>query len=244
MDDDAERIHVRPEVDLLSLALLRAHVFGRAHDGARDGRARPAVFLRDAEVHEPRHASLVAHDVRRLQVAVDDPGVVDRLQALRDLDGQLVRLVGSEAPTGREQLLEVDPLDELHRDVQQAAVLAEVVDGPHVSMAHLARELDLRFETRGHRRVGGEVGPEDLDGDDLVQRAVSGEVHRSHAAEAELASDLVASGEERAGREVGGHHYSGALGEVGATLRAASGGSSVLGETRRAGHQHPWLRRA
>ena len=141
---------------LLAAGLLGAHVLGRAHDLAGGGEpavARPLDCLAMPKSMSRTTPARVAHDVRGLEVAVDDADVVDGLQPLGDLDRDLERLLGAgSAPCSREQLLEVDALDVLHGDVAQPAVLAVLVDAADVAVADLARELDLVAEAPRHAR--------------------------------------------------------------------------------------------
>ena len=106
-----------------------------------------------------------------------------------------------EAALLAEHLLQVDALEELHRDVAHAAVLAVLVDAADVAVRDLPRELDLAAETLGHLPGVHELGAQDLEGDHLVEHAVLGLVDHAHAAATERAQDLVAAGDDRALRE-------------------------------------------
>ena len=82
VDDDAQGVDVAARVERLATDLLRAHVLGSSHhhaDGRDLGDRLALEALGDAEVHEPYDAAAVAHDVGRLEVAVDDPLRMDGL---------------------------------------------------------------------------------------------------------------------------------------------------------------------
>ena len=120
--------------------------------GSTDGDAR------DAEVHDLELGRLGQDQhVLRLDVAVHDA----RLRGRRRARGTSAwrstgrRRVGS-APRLADQVLEGDALDVLHRDVGDAARLAEVVGAQHVPVRDAARELELLLEALEERRVGGE----------------------------------------------------------------------------------------
>src|SRR6185436_17392755 len=87
------------------------------------------------------------HDVRGLEVPVDDAGVVRRLQALADLARDLHRLRRVVGGAGRQSLREAAPAEELHRQEEPVAafgaVLADVEDAADVEVRDLARVLDL-----------------------------------------------------------------------------------------------------
>ena len=206
-DDDPERVDVAPEVDGLAAGLLRAHVLGAAHDvapgGSRGSLARHP--LRDPEVHHLGRAVSVDHHVERLQVAVDDPDAVDRLEAVGDLRRQLVRLLGGKRPPRFQDLLEVRALDQLHRDVLARAVLAVLVDAADAGVRDAARELDLGAEPSLHLGPGGHVAAQDLEGHGLVEHAVVRAIDRAHSAPPERAQDLVAAPDEAPLRERGEH---------------------------------------
>jgi hypothetical protein len=105
-----------------------------------------APALGEAEVGDLGGAADSEQDVRRLQVAMDDAGVVRGFESAADLPGE---------PHGarhRQLLLtlqdgrEVVPLHVGHRDVLDALDLAEVVNAHDVLVRNLAREQQLVLE--------------------------------------------------------------------------------------------------
>ena len=86
---------------------------------------------------------LVEQHVRGLDVAVDEPVRVGRVERVRDLrgdgDGPL-RRQGALAP---QQRLEVGPVDVAHRDEQAAVGLARLVDRDDVRVVEARREPRL-----------------------------------------------------------------------------------------------------
>ena len=86
---------------LLALGLLRGHVGGRADDQAGRGELRVALERGDAEVGQLGRAVAGDHDVARLDVAMDDPGLVGRLQRAGDLGADLGHPPGRQRPVGR-----------------------------------------------------------------------------------------------------------------------------------------------
>jgi hypothetical protein len=75
------------------------------------------------------------------------------------------------------------------------------VDAADVAVAHLPREHDLLAEAALHLGVGRDLGPEDLDGDDLLELAVPGLVDHSHPALAEGGQDLETAGDDGSAEE-------------------------------------------
>jgi hypothetical protein len=185
--------------------------------------------LGNAEVHEAGVAARVEHDVGGLEVAVHDARLVHRLQALRHLHREVVGQVGVEGAPLAQQALEVRALHELHRDEEEATVLAVVVYGADVAVAHAPGQLDLRAEPLRHLGVLGEVGPQDLDGHHLVQHAVARAVDHAHAPAPDQALHLVAAVEDGARPDVHRQHVPLGAREALAAPRAGRGGVVVLG---------------
>ncbi len=83
-EDDPQRVDVAASIGAMPLAgrLLGRHVPRGPHDPALDGEGRLVrLAAGQAEIHDDRLASAVDHDVRRLEVAVDDAGLVGVVQA-------------------------------------------------------------------------------------------------------------------------------------------------------------------
>ena len=126
--------------------LLRRHVGRSPHDGAR---LRQVAVALDppgqAEVGHVRLAALVDQDVRRLQVAVEDPalmGVVHRLRDDRDQPGRGADVAAEVA----EPLVEAGAGDQLHAEVMQAPALADLEDRDDVGVVELRDRLGLVLE--------------------------------------------------------------------------------------------------
>ena len=84
--------------------------------------------------------------------------------------------------------------DVRHHVVEKAVGGAGVEQRKDVRMVEPRGELDLAKKPVGAERCG-EVGVEDLEGDDAIVLAVLGEVDGRHPAAAELAIDGVGAGE-------------------------------------------------
>ena len=203
--DQTQRVDVGAAVELVSGELLWAHVLGRAHHEPglghllRVARAR----LRDPEVHHLHQVRPVAvlrdHDVVGLQVAVHDPRI------MRDLQ-RVARLV-DDAPGPRrwqragllDQARQRTPLDELHREVDHpVGRLAEIVDAADVRMAQPRGVRRLAVESRNGIGIGVHPRVHHLERALAPHLHVLSEVHRSHAAFAELLEDVIPVGDDRA----------------------------------------------
>jgi hypothetical protein len=191
--------------------LLGGHVRGRADEargrgrcgrlGARDriGRARAhlGAFDVDAGETEVGHAdpSIAAdQDVVGLEVAVDQPALVGRLQTTAGL-----AVEGDDLPPGSG--LELGPLscgptiDVLHGDEDLVLPCAGLVDDDDVLVLDAGEGPGLAQEAIGGE---GRAGAVDLDGDLAIEDEVMGEEDDAHRAAAELALDAEGGADRRA----------------------------------------------
>ena len=179
--------------------MFRGHVRRRAFDGA--GLRLGAQQLGEAEVDDDDAAFAfggVDEDVRRLEVAVQNSAGVqggDAAGELHEGGAQLAVVLTDEG-------VEVDAVDELHRNPAAVAVLLEGVEAHEVLVRHVAERAELLLEA--HELVGADVA-EDLDGDAAAVGGVDGVVDGAEAALADDAGDAVAvvAGERDGGRRDG-----------------------------------------
>jgi hypothetical protein len=98
-------------------------------------------------------------------------------------------------------LASVGPLDVAHRHVQEAVLLARVVDGDHVRVLDRRRGAEFAPEALAELRVLGELGRDHLQRHLALERDVRRAVDDAHPAAAADAADYVV-GEGAAGLEV------------------------------------------
>jgi len=91
-----------------------------------------------------------------------------------------------------DHLPHVGPRDVPHRDVQQILVRAHVVDGDHVRVVQRGRDPRLLQEPGPEHVVGGQLGRQHLQRDDVVQAEVLGLVDHAHPTAAEHRANPVA----------------------------------------------------
>jgi hypothetical protein len=88
-EDAAERVHVGSSVDLVSLNLFRRDVVDRAHEAAIASEARHGgdVTSQTEVAHESALLSVTLgnEDVAGLDVAVNEPEFMRRIECVRDL---------------------------------------------------------------------------------------------------------------------------------------------------------------
>jgi hypothetical protein len=202
VDDHAQRIDVAAQIETLAACLLGTHVLGSAEYLA-GGRQAGALLRRapgNAEVHESDVAVGVEHDVAGLQIPVDDPFGVDRLESFSNLAGRVEGFGWRECALRSNQLLQGGAADQLHGDELERALPAELVDGADVGMADLPGELDLRTEASNQIVRADQLPTQDLQCDLLVENLIVGRVDTPHTAASQGLEDLVARGEDASWR--------------------------------------------
>ena len=139
-----------------------------------------ATQLCQAEVEDLDLPSIGDHDVGRLEVAMNDAGVMCRRHAHSDRDPMTKYRVEWQ-PIGGHYLLECPARDVLHRNRVTARIVHDVVDRDDVGMIQARRRLRFQEETPAPVGVSS-FGREDLERDDAVEPNVARTVHLSHAA--------------------------------------------------------------
>ena len=92
---------------------------------------------------------------------------------------------GGSTPLTRSSLLHAGALDEAHVDVEHAVDLAEVVHGDDVRLLQSGGDAGLAPESIPVGRVGGDVGPQQLQRDHAFPDGVEGAVDLAHATDAD-----------------------------------------------------------
>jgi hypothetical protein len=191
---NAERIDVSACVGGLGAGQFWRHVVGRAHDERRRGHGGRRHAWRGAlgepEVEELEEALSIVIDaeeeVRRLEVAVHDAGLVRREQRSGRLEQHLDGLVLREPPLSREQVLQGLAVEHLHDEVRptigRPPMPVDVDDAP---VSNGVDGLRLGQHPANEHLVTGELCLDDLDGDALVDDGVQALVHHAHATFAE-----------------------------------------------------------
>ena len=146
--------------------------------------------LREAEVEDldaavPRH-----EDVLGLQVAVDDPFLVRRGEAVGDLDRLFDRLAHRQRAAGKPGPQRL-AFEQLLDDVGRAVVLADVVNGGDVGMVEDAGRARLLLEALQALRIAREGAGQDLDRDVAAEARIARAEDLSHPSRADGGEDLV-----------------------------------------------------
>ena len=195
VENYAQREDVRPPVHGLTFDLFRRHVGWRAQDLTGERHAGfSGEHLGDAKISHLYHSAFQDHDVGRLDVAMDNVvamGVVERARhLLEDRDDGLDR----EDAFFVQQLPKRYPVQELHGEVEDAVVFAEVMNGDDVRVGERAGRLRLALKARFVIlvfAVGEAFGPHRLDGDLAIDQGIEAFVHYSHRPAPDLPGDLV-----------------------------------------------------
>ncbi len=129
-------------------------------------------------------------DVRRFQIAVNDPLLVRRFERLRDLLRDRQRFVDRDRPA-RDSLREVFALDQFHHESVGSVGLFQTVNGRNVLMVQGGEDFRFPLESGHSFRVGRERFGENLDGDVAIEPRVARAIHLPHAAGPQGGEDLV-----------------------------------------------------
>jgi hypothetical protein len=172
VEHHAERVHVAVEADFLALDMLRRHVIGRAH---RRGLHHLALLQeRGAEVGDLHLGAFGNHDVRRLDVAVDDALARRVLQRAAALEADLQHVGDRQQLAGGDVPGQIAAHHQLHRDVTGILADHRVEDRDDMRVAQLAGERGLVQELRAVD--GAELGiAEHLGLDGLERHFLAGE---------------------------------------------------------------------
>ena len=213
--------------------LLGAHVRGRAEHGAGPGHQRVlGLEPRDAEVGEQHAAVLRDEHVRRLDVAVDDAGLVRGGECVGEQRAHARRDLGEHRAAPLELAEQRLAADQLHHDerriVAVVAVAADVVDAQDVRVLERGRGARLALESPHDLRPPREVREQHLDRDLAAQLAVARAEHRRHAALAELAIEAIVRGQGVGECSGGGHRGIVQAGRAEASTRKVRGAAAGL----------------
>jgi hypothetical protein len=131
------------------------------------------------------------HDVGWLDIAMDNPQIVDVGQGLAQLKANGDRLGHRQrSAASGEQLAQIRALNVLHHIVGQWAVLAKVTNGDDMRMRQLDQSAEFAAETSG--LVGASRRQNRFDGNRLIGLLILGPVDRPHPSLAEKSLDEVA----------------------------------------------------
>ena len=129
-------------------------------------------------------------NVCRLDVAVNDPSGVSRVQCVGDLDGEREKDFHFQR-TPRDAVLQGHTVQKLHGDERMTIVLADFVNRADVGMVEGGSGTSFAAETLQSLRVLGYVIQQEFQRDEAPKLGVLGLVDDAHPATAEFLDDAV-----------------------------------------------------
>ena len=167
----SRRVEVSALVRGLALPQLWSHEARGPRDLPRLRERGRILGPRDPEVSQACRAARSEEDVPRLDVAMDDPRRMDRLERAEDVVGKRLRI-------GALPILHAVPERAAghvrHDDVRPLVVRVEVIDGDEVLMAEARCHLRLALEAGEPVLIGCKSLGEDLDRDWALEHGVIG----------------------------------------------------------------------
>jgi hypothetical protein len=204
IEDDPGREQVRPRVGLRPAQLLGRRELGRREDHAGLGLDQLAALeQRDPEVGHLEASVVEDHEVRRLDVSVDDPCPMGRLERVEKGGRQLDGFADRQTLAVGEDFLQGAALEPLHGDEGLVAELAHLVDRGRTGMGEGRRRAGLLEETLPQLGAALSVRlrhgrAEGLDRHRPVEGGIEGFEDDAHRAAADPAADFVGEGVARA----------------------------------------------
>src|SRR5579883_3052471 len=162
VEDDAEAVEVAALVGLLSSDLLGRSVKGgqKGLPGARH--VLRSVHARDPEIHDLDDAAVGDHQVRRLDVAMNDPQTVGMGEPVKGLRENRKALAHGQMVPVREQLLEGAAADQLHH--HEGPLPFDVfVEGGDVGVVEIGEPLRFAVKAGEELAVAAQFRAQHLD---------------------------------------------------------------------------------
>ncbi len=160
----------------------RVHHVGRDESGiARQGIGAGGVQLRQAEIEHLHRPVVGQFDIRRLEVAMDDPALVCRIERVGDLPRNRDHVARWQR-TLRDALGQRGSVHELHRDRVVPVSLFDTVDLGDVRVIQRRKRLGLASEARDAIGIVLHEGREDLQRDVTLQLRIARTIHLTHSA--------------------------------------------------------------
>ena len=186
----AERPDVAPVIDCTTADVFGAHV-SQGAEASRIVNRRQVVYGGNAEIENLHGAVAEQHDVRRLDVAMNDAARVRGARTTRDLHSDRNRVLEWQPPplqASRDRLAVV----ERHREEQLPLVcLANLKDRADVWMIERRRRTRFREEALFRRRLFAEVWWQELQRDVASQPRVVRLVDDSHPTRVDKLADQI-----------------------------------------------------
>jgi len=199
--DDAHRVDVRGNADVVAQSLLGRHVKRRAHDGSVDGLVTDLLSVAEelghAEIEQlgaeaARQLGVVdEEDVVRLEIAVNDSDPMSGGQRVDDLACDGDGLVDGHR-AGRQAIAQALAFHQLHHEIDDAVIRVPEIGNVHdVRVADFVDRFGLLEKARDEARIGAQVRAQHLDGHPLADHGVLGQIDRTHASLSQDTGDLV-----------------------------------------------------
>src|ERR1019366_8990868 len=136
--------------------------------------------LRQPEIQNLCVAALGDKNIGRLDVAMNDPLGVSRIQCVWYVDAERQDQFGLQR-TPRNAVLQRHPIQTLHCDERLPILLTNVEDHADIGMVESGRSLGFALESGERLRIASNLFGQELEGDETMQPRVLSLVDNTHA---------------------------------------------------------------
>ena len=194
VEHTGERVHVRTGVDGLSgVEALRGHIRRTSRCDVGERQATGTGLVNESEINQVYKIFADHQQVRRLHIAVHQPGLVRRIQRCGNLFDHPHGLLRTHRSIALENLVQIDAVDDRHHQIQAPVELTGLVNRDDVRAGQPGRRIGLAAKSLLKARLGGQFRLQQLDGHITAQRGVVGPIDRAHAALTELFEKPIAT---------------------------------------------------
>ena len=194
VEHTGERVHVRAGVYGPSgVEALGGHIRRSSRCDIGERQATGTGLMNESEINQVHKIFADHQQVRRLHIAVHQPGLVRRIQRCGNLFDHPHGLLRTHRPIALENLVQIDAVDDRHHQIQAPVELTGLVDRDDVRAGQPGRRVGLAAKSLLKALLGSQFRLQQLDGHITAQRGVVGPIDRAHTALTELFEKPIAT---------------------------------------------------
>ena len=200
-----ETVNVGPRVDLAAFHnLLGRDVIGRAqaivaeHHRKRKFFVTTVVNQSQAKVQNPRDTCLFNQEVGRLDISMNDSGIMRRLQGLGRLKGNVTRHRPLQCAKQRDQFVKADSANQFHHQIVDRTCRIQAIGFDNVGMRQTHSCNGFEFQTCQHAGVQSVLGRQHFQSHLTIFMGIFCDEDASHPAESKEFANTIAINDQTA----------------------------------------------